>query len=47
MIALRVSYTTLPDSWKWPLIQVAGLTALAYVITLIAYQVGSLVIRLS
>jgi ferrous iron transport protein B len=29
-------------SWRWALFQLGGLTALAYVITLIIYQVGSL-----
>ena len=29
-------------SWRWALFQFFGLTALAYVITLVAYQVGSL-----
>jgi ferrous iron transport protein B len=29
-------------SWKWALLQLAGLTALAYVITLAVYQAGSL-----
>jgi ferrous iron transport protein B len=29
-------------SWGWALFQLGGLTALAYVITLIVYQVGSL-----
>jgi ferrous iron transport protein B len=32
------------DSWKWALFQLGGLTVLAYVLTLIVYQVGSLVI---
>ena len=31
------------NSWGWALFQFFGLTALAYVITLIAYQVGSLI----
>ena len=30
------------NSWKWALFQLGGLTALAYVITLVVYQVGSL-----
>ncbi len=30
------------NSWKWALFQLAGLTLLAYAITLIVYQVGSL-----
>jgi len=30
-------------SWRWAIMQVAGLTALAYVITLVVYQVGRLV----
>ncbi|MHC4482422.1 MAG: ferrous iron transport protein B, partial [Planctomycetota bacterium] len=30
------------NSWAWVLFQLLGLTALAYVITLIVYQVGSL-----
>ena len=30
------------NSWKWALFQLGGLTVLAYVITLIVYQVGSL-----
>jgi ferrous iron transport protein B len=29
------------NSWKWPTLQWVGLTALAYVVTLIVYQVGS------
>ncbi len=29
------------NSWKWALFQLGGLTALAYVITLVVYQVGS------
>jgi len=29
-------------SWKWPLLQLVGLTLLAYVVTLIVYQTGSL-----
>jgi ferrous iron transport protein B len=28
-------------SWRWAIVQFAGLTALAYVITLIVYQIGS------
>ncbi len=32
------------ESWKWALIQLFGLTVLAYVITLIVYQVGMLVV---
>jgi len=32
------------NSWKWALFQLGGLTLLAYVLTLIVYQVGSLVI---
>ena len=31
-------------SWRWALFQFSGLTALAYVITLVVYQVGSLII---
>lgn len=30
------------NSWKWALFQLGGLTVLAYVITLIVYQIGSL-----
>ena len=30
------------NSWKWALFQLGGLTALAYVITLVVYQIGSL-----
>ncbi len=30
------------NSWKWPLVQAFGLTGLAYVLTLIVYQVGKL-----
>jgi ferrous iron transport protein B len=30
------------DSWQWALFQFFGLTVLAYVITLIVYQIGSL-----
>ncbi|MGI5870247.1 MAG: nucleoside recognition domain-containing protein, partial [Kiritimatiellia bacterium] len=29
------------NSWKWALFQLGGLTALAYVVTLAVYQVGS------
>ncbi|MCD4707610.1 MAG: ferrous iron transport protein B [Candidatus Sabulitectum sp.] len=32
------------ESWKWAMIQLFGLTVLAYIITLIVYQVGKLVI---
>ncbi len=32
------------ESWKWALIQLFGLTVLAYIITLIVYQVGMLVV---
>lgn len=27
-------------SWKWALLQLGGLTALAYLLTLVVYQVG-------
>jgi len=30
------------NSWKWPFVQAFGLTGLAYILTLIVYQVGSL-----
>jgi ferrous iron transport protein B len=30
------------NSWGWAMFQLAGLTVMAYVITLIVYQVGSL-----
>jgi ferrous iron transport protein B len=30
------------NSWKWALFQLGGLTALAYVITLVVYQIGTL-----
>jgi ferrous iron transport protein B len=30
------------NSWKWALLQVGGLTMLAYVLTLVVYQVGML-----
>jgi ferrous iron transport protein B len=30
------------NSWGWALFQLGGLTALAYVVTLIVYQVGNL-----
>ncbi len=30
------------NSWKWAIFQTGGLTALAYVVTLVVYQVGSL-----
>lgn len=30
------------NSWRWALFQLAGLTVLAYILTLIVYQVGSL-----
>ena len=29
-------------SWRWAALQLGGLTALAYIVTLIVYQVGSL-----
>jgi ferrous iron transport protein B len=29
-------------SWKWALLQVGGLTGIAYLLTLVVYQVGSL-----
>ncbi len=29
-------------SWKWPLFQLGGLTCMAYFLSLIVYQVGSL-----
>ncbi len=32
------------ESWKWAMIQLFGLTFLAYIVTLIVYQVGMLVI---
>jgi ferrous iron transport protein B len=32
------------NSWRWALFQFFGLTALAYVITLIVYQLGSLIV---
>ncbi len=32
------------NSWRWALFQLGGMTLLAYVLTLIVYQVGSLVI---
>lgn len=32
------------ESWKWAMIQLFGLTILAYIVTLIVYQVGMLVI---
>jgi ferrous iron transport protein B len=31
-------------SWRWALFQFCGLTALAYIITLVVYQVGRLLI---
>ena len=31
------------NSWKWALFQLAGLTALAWIITAAVYQIGSLV----
>lgn len=34
------------NSWKWALFQLGGLTLLAYALTLIVYQVGSLIIGL-
>ncbi len=33
------------NSWGWALFQFGALTALAYVVTAIVYQVGSLLIR--
>ncbi len=32
------------ESWKWAMVQLFGLTILAYVVTLIVYQIGKLVI---
>ncbi|NLZ62448.1 MAG: hypothetical protein GX902_01450 [Lentisphaerae bacterium] len=29
------------NSWKWALFQLGGLTVLAYIITLLVYQIGS------
>jgi ferrous iron transport protein B len=34
-------------TWRWPIVQFLGLTVLAYTLTLITYQVGSLVISMS
>jgi len=31
-------------SWKWPLLQFGGLTALAFVLTTLVYQIGSLIL---
>ena len=28
------------NSWRWALFQLGGLTAMAYVLTLVVYQVG-------
>jgi ferrous iron transport protein B len=33
-------------SWRWALLQLAGLTTLAWVLTVIVYQTGSLLMRL-
>jgi ferrous iron transport protein B len=33
-------------TWRWPIVQFLGLTVLAYTLTLITYQVGSLVISM-
>ena len=30
-------------SWKWALLQFGGLTSIAYLLSLIVYQVGSLI----
>ncbi|MFW5894191.1 MAG: ferrous iron transport protein B [bacterium] len=30
------------NSWRWPLFQLGGLTVMAYILTLIVYQIGSL-----
>ncbi len=30
--------------WRWALLQLGGLTALAYVVTLLVYQIGSLLV---
>ncbi len=30
-------------SWRWPALQLAGLTVLAYVVTLVVYQIGQLI----
>ena len=32
------------NSWKWPFVQAFGLTGLAYILTLIVYQVGKILI---
>jgi len=31
-------------SWKWALLQLGGLTAIAYILTLVTFQVGSLIV---
>jgi ferrous iron transport protein B len=31
-------------SWKWAALQMIGLTALAYIVSLLVYQVGRLVV---
>jgi ferrous iron transport protein B len=33
------------NSWKWPLLQLGGLTLLAYVLTVLVFQTGSLINR--
>lgn len=38
-----ITTTKESGSWKWGLLQVAGLTVIAYVLTLIVYQVGTLI----
>jgi len=30
--------------WKWPMLQFFGLTVIAYLVSLVVYQVGSLVL---
>ena len=41
MVTIAVTWRE-SGSWKWPALQLGGLTALAYVITLTVYQVGRL-----
>jgi ferrous iron transport protein B len=35
------------NSWKWPLFMVGYMTALAYVVCLVVYQIGTRVLGLS
>jgi len=43
MVTVAVTWKE-TGSWKWPALQVVGLTALAYLVTLVVYQCGGLLI---